>query len=123
MTTPEVSVVVPFFNAHRFIEESVASVRAQTYPSWELLLADDGSDDGSSEIARTHARRDPQRVRYLEQPGHARRGASAARNLAIRHARGRYIALLDADDVWLPNKLASQVAIMDARPEAGMVYN
>ncbi len=115
--------MVPFFNAHRFIEESVASVRAQTYPSWELLLADDGSDDGSSEIARTHARRDPQRVRYLEQPGHARRGASAARNLAIRHARGRYIALLDADDVWLPNKLASQVAIMDARPEAGMVYN
>lgn len=123
MTTPEVSVVVPFLNVRPFIEETIASVRAQTYPHWELLLVDDGSRDGGAEIARAHATRDPERVRYFEHPGHARRGASAARNLGIRHARGRYIAFLDADDVWLPGKLTSQLAIMDAHPEAAMVYN
>jgi glycosyltransferase involved in cell wall biosynthesis len=123
MTTPEVSVVVPFLNARPFMEESIASVRAQTYPHWELLLVDDGSRDGGAEIARAHATRDPERVRYFEHPGHARRGASAARNVGIRHARGRYLAFLDADDVWLPGKLTSQLAIIEAHPEAAMIYN
>jgi SAM-dependent methyltransferase len=123
MTAPEVSVVVPFLEAQRFLEESIASVRAQTYPSWELLLIDDGSRDGGTEIARAHAARDPKRVRYLEHPGHARRGASAARNLGIQHARGRYLAFLDADDVWLPGKLEAQLAIAEAHPEAAMIYN
>ena len=123
MTIPTVSVVVPFLNARPFMEESIESVRAQTYPDWELLLVDDGSRDGTSDIARAHAMRDPERVRYFEHPGHARRGASAARNLALHHARGQYIAFLDADDVWLPQKLASQVAIIEAHPEAAMIYN
>jgi glycosyltransferase involved in cell wall biosynthesis len=123
MSTPEVSVVVPFLDAGPFIAESVASVRAQTDPRWELLLVDDGSRDESRNIARGAAEQDPGRVRYLEQPGRARRGASAARNLAIRQARGRYIAFLDADDVWLPDKLEAQLAIAAAHPEAAMIYN
>jgi glycosyltransferase involved in cell wall biosynthesis len=123
MTAPEVSVVVPFLNAQRFLEESIASVRAQTCPDWELLLVDDGSRDGGTDIARVHAARDPERVRYLEHSGHARRGASAARNLGIRHARGRYLALLDADDVWVPGKLEAQLAIAAAHPDAAMIYN
>ena len=123
MTVPTVSVIVPFLDAGAFLAESIASVRAQIEPSWELLLVDDGSRDRSSDIARAEAARDPERIRYLEHAGHARRGASAARNLGIRHARGRYLAFLDADDVWLPGKLAAQVAIADARPEAGMIYN
>ena len=123
VTMPAVSVVVPFLNARPFMEESIESVRGQTYPDWELLLVDDGSRDGTSDIARAHASRDPERVRYFEHPGHARRGASAARNLGLHHARGQYIAFLDADDVWLPEKLASQVAIIEAHPEAAMVYN
>ena len=123
MTMPAVSVVVPFLNAQPFMEESIESVRAPTYPDWELLLVDDGSRDGTSDIARAHALRDPERVRYFEHPGHARRGASAARNLGLHHARGQYIAFLDADDVWLPEKLASQIAIIEAHPEAAMVYN
>ena len=123
MTAPRVSVIVPFLDAAPFLSESIASVRAQTCPAWELLLVDDGSRDGSSEIARAAAASEPERVSYLEHPGHARRGASAARNVGIRHARGGYIAFLDADDVWLPGKLTAQLALAEEHPEAAMVYN
>jgi glycosyltransferase involved in cell wall biosynthesis len=123
MSDPKVSVVVPFFNAERFLEETIASVLSQTYASWELLLVDDGSTDGGSAMARQHVAHEPSRVRYLQHRGHERRGASAARNLGIQHANGSYIAFLDADDVWLPGKLTAQVAILDAHPEAAMVYN
>ena len=123
MITPEVSVVMPFLDAGAFLAESIASVRAQTCPLWELLLVDDGSHDGGTGIARAESAKTPEQVRYLEHPGHARRGASAARNLGIRHARGRYVAFLDADDVWLPGKLEAQLAIAEAHPDAAMVYN
>ncbi|HEV2146728.1 MAG TPA: glycosyltransferase, partial [Longimicrobiaceae bacterium] len=117
-----VSVVMPFLNAERFIGEAVESVLAQSYPHWELLLVDDGSTDGSGEIARGYAARDPDRVRCLSHPGRENRGASAARNLALREARGDLVAFLDADDVWLPEKLAEQVRLLDAHPEVGALY-
>src|SRR6266542_3309857 len=98
-----VSVVVPFWNASAFLEEAIASVFAQTFQSWELLLIDDGSSDGSTEIAKRYAERFPGRVRYFEHERHANRGVAASRNLGVRHAKGPYIAFLDADDVWLPN--------------------
>jgi glycosyltransferase involved in cell wall biosynthesis len=120
--TPLVSVVIGFLNEERFLAEAVESVRAQTYPHWELLLCDDGSADGSAEIARRYAAADPQRVRYLAHPGHVNRGKSAVRNLGIRHARGELVAFLDADDVWLPHKLARQVALLRANPTAAMLY-
>jgi glycosyltransferase involved in cell wall biosynthesis len=116
---PRVSVIMPFFNLERFIEESIESVLAQTYPHWELLLVDDGSTDGSPAIARRYSSLQPERIRYLSHEGGANRGASASRNLGIRHARGEYIALLDADDTWVPRKLQEQVAILNAHPEAG----
>lgn len=122
VTTPLVSVVVPYFNAERFLAEAIESVRAQTYSAWELLLADDGGVDASVEIARGYASRDPDRVVCLSHPDRANHGAAAARNLAIRNARGSYIALLDADDVWLPTKLEEQVALLEAHPDVGMVY-
>ena len=68
------------------------------------------------------AQRDPSRIRYFEHAGHANRGMSAARNLGLDHARGRYIAFLDADDVWLPEKLREQVSALNDNPRAGMVY-
>jgi glycosyltransferase involved in cell wall biosynthesis len=117
-----VSVLMPFLNLERFIEESIQSVLAQTYEDWELLLVDDGSTDGSAHIAREYASRHPDRIRYLTHPNRENRGASASRNLAIREARGELFALLDADDVWLPNKLAEQVPILDSTPEAGSLY-
>ena len=119
--TPDVSVVTIFLDGERFLDEAVQSVFAQTYPSWELLLVDDGSTDGSGTLAEGWARRHPARVRYLTHPGGANRGMSASRNLGIAHARGRFVAFLDADDVWLPEKLAAQVALADAHPEVGAV--
>src|SRR5437773_1814225 len=119
---PLVSVIIIFWNADRFLKEAIESVFAQTYRAWELLLVDDGSNDGSTAIARSYAERDSQHVRYLEHPGHVNRGMSASRNLGIHHAQGQYIAFLDADDVWLPHILEEQVAILESHPTAVMVY-
>src|SRR5690349_22766141 len=117
-----VSVIIIFLNAERFIEEAIESVLQQTYGAWELLLVDDGSHDNSTQIARRYAERLPDKVRYLEHRGHANLGMSASRNLGIRHSRGEFIAFLDADDVWLPHKLNEQVAILNAHPQAAMLY-
>ena len=118
---PRVTVVVPFWNARPFLAEAIESVIAQTFPAWELLLIDDGSSDGSTEIARRYAERSPERIRYLEHDRHQNRGVAASRNLGICHARAPYIAFLDADDVWFPNKLARQTAILESEPDAAMV--
>lgn len=118
---PLVSTVMIFFNEERFFPEAIESVFAQTYKNWELLLVDDGSTDGSTEIALRHAQQYPGKVRYLEHDGHRNRGASAARNLGISNAKGEYIAFLDADDVWLPQKLERQVALLNSQPEAAML--
>ena len=118
---PRVSVLTVFFNAERFLEEAIESAFSQTYTDWELLLVDDGSGDQSTRIARDYARRHPEQVRYLEHFGHRNRGISASQNLAIENAMGHYIAFLDSDDVWLPNKLEEQVRLLDARPEAAML--
>lgn len=117
-----VSVVTIFFNEEEFIREAIASVLGQTLPDWELLLVDDGSADASSQIARRYAEQYPDKVRYLEHENHENRGMSASRNLGIRHARGEYVAFLDADDVWLPHKLARQVELMDSNPEAALLF-
>jgi glycosyltransferase involved in cell wall biosynthesis len=120
--TPLVSVIVPFLDVAPYLAEAIESVRAQTYPNWELLLCDDGSTDGSSDIARAYAQGDAARIRHLVHDGPTPQGSSAARNLGLRHARGELIALLDGDDVWLPNKLADQVAILREHPEADALY-
>jgi glycosyltransferase involved in cell wall biosynthesis len=119
---PRVSVVIPFLNAERFLPEAVDGVFAQSYQDWELLLVDDGSSDRSTELARHYVTCAPARVRYLEHPGHENRGISASRNLGVRHARGAYVAFLDADDVWFPTKLEQQVPILDTYPEVDLVY-
>jgi glycosyltransferase involved in cell wall biosynthesis len=120
--TPLVSVIMPFLNVAPFLEEAIESVRAQSYPHWELLLCDDGATDGSSDIARRYAALDPARIRHLAHPDGATHGASATRNLGIAAARGTLIALLDGDDVWLPNKLEEQVEILAERPDADALY-
>lgn len=116
------SVIVPFFNAARFLVDTVESVLGQTYDAWELLLIDDGSSDDGTTIAVSYSERHPGRIVYLAHPGHANRGVAAARNLGIRHARGEFLALLDADDVWLPDKLQEQVPLLESHPDVGMLY-
>ena len=122
MRKPLVSVVLIFLDAGEFLADAIESVFDQTHEHWELLLVDDGSSDGSTELARAVAREHPLRVTYVEHVGHANRGPSASRNAGIRAARGEYVAFLDADDVWQPRKLAEQVAILEKHPAAGLVY-
>src|SRR5512142_3137266 len=119
---PTVSVIIIFLNAERFIDEAIESVFAQTCSDWELLLVDDGSNDKSTLIAHHYAEQYPERVHYFEHQNHQNCGMSASRNLGIHHVKGRYIAFLDADDVWLSHKLEQQVAILDSRPDAATVY-
>ena len=119
---PVVSAITIFLNAERFIAEAIESVLAQTYGHWELLLVDDGSTDSSCEIAQSYAQKHSQKIRYLAHPGRQNLGMSAARSLGIHHAKGRYVAFLDADDIWLPLKLEKQVAILNQHAEAAMVF-
>lgn len=121
-STPVVSVIMIFLNEERFIRDAIESVLAQTYPAWELLLVDDGSTDRSSMIAREYAERHPGKVRYLEHPSHQNRGMSASRNLGLGAAVGQYIAFLDGDDVYLPQKLERQVPLLEQHRTAAMVY-
>ncbi|HEX5734491.1 MAG TPA: glycosyltransferase family A protein [Blastocatellia bacterium] len=119
---PGVSVITHFLNSKEFFREALDSVIAQNYRGWELLLVDDGSTDGSTDIALSYEREHAGRVRYLHHPGRENRGMSASRNLGVEQARGEYIAFLDADDVWMPEKLDRQIAILDSWPDAAMVY-
>jgi len=119
---PLVSVIIPFFNAEKFIGEAIESVLAQTNEQWELLLVDDGSTDGSTKLALQYAAQCPRKVRYLQHEDHRNRGACASRNLGVIESRGEFIALLDADDVWFPRKLERQLALLVSHREAAMVY-
>jgi glycosyltransferase involved in cell wall biosynthesis len=116
-----VSIVTIFRNEERFLPEAVQSVLAQTFEEWEYLLVDDGSDDGSTGFARQLAER-CRNVRYLDHPGHSHRGTGASRNRGLREARGDLVALLDADDVWAPEKLKRQIEYFDADPALAMLY-
>ncbi|MCB1992429.1 MAG: glycosyltransferase family 2 protein [Geminicoccaceae bacterium] len=117
------SVIIIFLDPGAgFLAEAIASVRAQSFDDWELLLVDDGSSDASSGLARAEAAAEPERIRYLEHQGHANRGMSASRNLGVGAALGRYLTFLDADDVYLPGRLLHHVGILDAHPEAALVF-
>lgn len=107
---PQVSVVLPVFNGAGFVRRSVGSVLAQTFPDWELLAVDDASTDDSPRLLAEAAAADP-RVRVFRLPEN--RGPSAARNLALRHARGEWVCYLDCDDEFYPDHVARVVAWRD----------
>lgn len=115
-----VSIITPSYNSSAFIEQTIASVLSQTYTDWEMLIIDDGSTDASLVIIKEYARKDS-RIRFLqtEQPS----GSPAVpRNMGIMNARGRYIAFLDSDDLWLPNKLEEQLKLFEDG-ETAIVYS
>ena len=119
---PQVSCVMIFLEGARFIDEAIASVVSQAgFDDWELILVDDGSTDPSTAMAKAWAASDPARIRYIEHDGHENRGMSASRNLGTAVARGRYMAFLDCDDVWLPSALAHRTRVATAFPEADLV--
>lgn len=114
-----VSIITPVYNAALWLPETLACVRAQSFADWEHLLVDDGSTDGSVAMIEAEARKDP-RIRLLRTPRNA--GPSQARNLALEAATGRYLAFLDADDLWLPEKLARSIEFI-SRHGYSFVYH
>lgn len=107
-----VSIIVPVYNAEKYILETISSVQAQTYGSWELILVEDqSSDDSRAVVERFLAETPDERVRLLVQPQNG--GAARARNAGMKAAEGRYIAFLDADDRWEPTKLEHQLNYMN----------
>jgi len=115
-----VSAIVPTYNAERFLAAALDSALAQTLRDVEIVVVNDGSTDGSAAIAQSYAMRHPGVVRVIHQ---ANAGLCHARNTALAAARGRYFALLDADDVWLPHHLAESIATLERRPDLALVHS
>lgn len=121
MDQPLVSVITGFYNVERYLQEAIDSVLQQQYTNWEFFLVDDGSNDGSTKIAKENAARHPGKIFYLDHENHVNKGVCASRNLALQHAKGELIAILDSDDVWQPNKLQQQVELFATLPDAAMI--
>lgn len=120
-SAPLVSIIVPTYRRPRFLARALASVYAQSYPHWELIVVDDNPPESAARRDTEALMAGHSRARYLKHPHN--RGGSAARNTGISAARGAYLAFLDDDDAWLPDKLARQVAILaQAAPEVALVY-
>lgn len=115
--------VTIFRDAASFFGEAIESVLAQSYGDWELLLVDDGSEDGSDAVALEYTSRLPGRIRYLSHDGRVNRGTARSRNLGVENARGRYVAELDADDVWCPRFLERRVAALESDPATVLAFS
>lgn len=112
--SPRVSVLIPTHNYGRFLAQALESVFAQSYSDYEVIVVDDGSTDDTREVASKF----PQ-VRYLYQE---QTGVATARNRLLEEAQGEFAAFLDADDLWLPDKLEKQVAYMEKHPDCGILF-
>jgi len=116
---PMVSVIIPSYNGERFVGEAIESVLNQTYQNFEIILVDDGSTDGSKSVIKPFLK--DARIRLIEHEQN--KGIPFARNTGIKHSNGRYIAFLDQDDLWLPEKLEKQIAILAQGPSnLGLVF-
>lgn len=112
---PRVSIIIPTYNCERFLVRAVDTALAQSYTDHEIIVVDDGSTDGTAELITQYEGR----IRYYRQ---LNRGVSAARNLALEYSTGEFIAYLDADDMWYPHKLETQIAFLDSHKECGFVH-
>jgi teichuronic acid biosynthesis glycosyltransferase TuaG len=112
---PRVSAIIPTYNYARYAAAAVESALSQSFKDLEIVVVDDGSTDETAETLRPFGRC----IRYIRQ---AHRGLAAARNMGIRVSRGRYLAFLDSDDLWLPDKTSMQIAQLDPNPAVGLVY-
>lgn len=104
-----VSIISPSYNCEKFIDKTIESVLAQTYKNWELIIVDDCSSDNTDAVV---ARYNDKRIKYLKNDENS--GAAVSRNRALREAKGRWIAFLDSDDLWLPEKLEKQIHFMES---------
>ena len=113
---PRVSITIPSFNCARYLGRAIDSALAQTYADYEIIVVDDGSTDDTRGVLTRFG----DKIRYVYQPNG---GLSSARNLALAHASGEFIAYLDADDLWYPHRLQTQVAFLDTHPACGFVHS
>ena len=116
---PTVDVIIPAYNAARFLPTAIESVMAQTFADWRILLVDDGSTDNTAELISPFIHQLGPKLNYIRQ---ANSGVSAARNTAIRNSSAEFLALLDADDVWLPHRLTESLKCFENRPQVGLAY-
>ncbi len=107
--------IIPAYNAQQYVAETIESVLAQTLPADEVIAVDDGSSDGTFEVLKSY---EPSITVLAKQNG----GPASARNAAIRHSTGEYLAFIDSDDLWLPDKIEKQVAYLDAHPQVGLLF-
>lgn len=121
MQQPIVSVIIPFLNGSHWLIEAIESVISQTYREWELILVDDGSKEEHSIIGREYAFKHPEKIIYADHPGHINMGVTISRNLGIGVSTGKYIAFLDSDDCWSPQKLQRQLELFSLHPDAAMI--
>lgn len=112
---PRVSVIIPVFNREAFIGRAVESLLAQTFRDYEIIVVDDGSTDGTQHVLNSFG----DKLKVFSQ---SNRGPYTARNLGLQHARGEYIAFLDSDDTWLPERLTEQVPLLSSDPGLGLVF-
>lgn len=113
---PRISIMIPTYNCGRFLGRAIDTALAQSYTDFEILVIDDGSTDNTRDVVARYGNK----VRYFHQPN---RGLSSARNLALSRATGEFVAYLDADDMWYPQKLEAQIAFLDAHKECGLVHS
>lgn len=106
-----ISIITPMYNGARFIAQTIDSVLAQTYTTWEMIIVDDGSKDNGPAIVKDYAQKDP-RIHLIQKPNG---GSASARNTALKASQGRYVCFLDSDDLWLPEMLEQQLALLKAR--------
>lgn len=116
---PRVSILTPAYNAAKYLPETIESALAQTFQDFEMIIVDDGSTDNTKDAAESYVQRFPDKIRYIYQTN---AGPAAARNTAIKNSTGEYLALLDSDDLWIPDRLEECVRLLDQRPDIGLVH-
>jgi len=115
---PKVSVVIPTYNCVCFLPKAIDSVLAQTYQDFEIIVVDDGSTDGTRDLMQSYLGKFPGKIRYFYQENQG----LTARNTGIEHAGGHWIAFLDSDDLWVPERLEEEMHVADAQPDVGLIH-
>ncbi|MFA5038112.1 MAG: glycosyltransferase [Candidatus Omnitrophota bacterium] len=116
---PIVSVIIPTYNCEKFLPDALDSVLKQTFQDFEIIVVDDGSTDNTRGLIKSYMDKHPGKINYVYQEN---MGLACARNTAIRHSKGEYIAILDADDMFMPNRLEEEIAVFEKYPEVGLIH-
>ena len=119
--TNRISIITPCCNAAKYLAQTIESVLAQTWQEWEMLIVDDCSTDGSADVIMEYANKDS-RIKYFR-TSHPSGSPAVPRNVGIENASGRYIAFLDSDDMWLPEKLEKQIRVFQENADAAIVFS